>query len=68
MGILQGQSGPQRDHALLNAGAALVVAGIVGDIGEGVDRAGGAVDDGSALATLEQWRKIAPAPRTDGEA
>ena len=67
MGILQGQCGAQRDHALLNAGAALVIAGIVDDIGEGVDRAGGAVDDGSALAMLERWRKIAPAPRIDGE-
>jgi anthranilate phosphoribosyltransferase len=67
MGILQGQSGPRRDHALLNAGAALVVAGIVGDIGEGVDRAGGAVDDGSALATLERWRAMAPILQTDAE-
>ena len=51
--ILAGEPGPPRDHALLNAGAALVVADRVADLGEGVTRAGEAVDSGAAAGTLE---------------
>jgi len=54
--ILKGTSGAPRDHALMNAGAALVVAGVAGDLREGVTRAGRAIDEGDALRTLEQWR------------
>ena len=50
--ILDGERGPQRDHALLNAGAALVVYGIVGELREGVELAGKAIDDGRARAQL----------------
>jgi len=59
-GILQGERGAPRDHALLNAGAALVASGRARDLGEGVRTAERAVDDGRAMATLERWRTIAP--------
>ena len=50
--ILAGEPGPQRDHALLNAGAAVLVGGRAQDLGEGVKLAGEAVDSGAASATL----------------
>jgi anthranilate phosphoribosyltransferase len=57
--ILDGETGTPRDHALLNAGAALVVAGVVDGLAMGVERAARAVDDGSARGTLQRWRAIA---------
>lgn len=57
--ILQGQLGAARDHALLNAGAALVVAGVAKDLGDGVARAAKAIDHGAAMEKLDQWRGIA---------
>ncbi|MFQ5412861.1 MAG: anthranilate phosphoribosyltransferase [Phycisphaerae bacterium] len=56
--VLGGDAGAPRDHALLNAGAALVVAGIADDLGDGVRRAAEAIDSGAAVATLQQWRRI----------
>ena len=56
--ILDGERGPIRDHALMNAGAALVVAGVSGDLGDGVACAAEAIDDGRARETLERWRKV----------
>ena len=51
--ILVGEPGPRRDHALLNAAAALVVADQVADLPEGVARAAEVVDSGAAARTLE---------------
>lgn len=59
MGVLQKQTGPPRDHVLLNAGAALVVAGRAEDLCEGTVLAAEAIDSGAALDTLELWRSIA---------
>lgn len=56
--ILDGEKGPCRDHALLNAGAALVVAGAAGDLGEGIDLAGQAVDSGAARQRLQQLARL----------
>lgn len=54
--ILSGEDrGPKRDAAVLNAGAALYVSGIADSIGKGVAKAGEAVDDGSALRTLDAF-------------
>lgn len=54
--ILSGEDrGPKRDAAVLNAGAALYVSGIADSIGEGVAKAGVAVNDGSALRTLDAF-------------
>ncbi len=57
--VLQGESGGARDHTLMNAGAALVVAGVVDGLDDGVRRATQAIDEGGAVATLEAWRKLA---------
>lgn len=58
--IFRGASDSARDHVLLNAGAALLVAGLVEGLAEGIDRAGRAVGAGEAVDTLERWRELAP--------
>jgi anthranilate phosphoribosyltransferase len=50
--VLAGETGPLRDIALLNATAALIVAGRVGDLREGVAVAADAIDSGKAAAVL----------------
>lgn len=52
--VLSGEKNAYRDIALLNAAGALVVAGRGADIGEGIEIATRALDDGSALAILEK--------------
>jgi anthranilate phosphoribosyltransferase len=54
--ILLGEKGPKRDIALLNAAAALVVAGIAGDLRDGVERGAEAIDSGAAKKTLAALR------------
>lgn len=51
--LLQGERGAYRDAVLLNAGAALVIAGAEADIKSGVTRAAHAIDTGAALGCLE---------------
>jgi anthranilate phosphoribosyltransferase len=50
--LLEGEKGPLRDIVLLNAAAALIVAGKVGDLKSGVERAAQAVRDGGARQAL----------------
>jgi len=64
--VLRGRRGAAFDHAMMNAGAALVVAGLAWELGDGIGLAVRAVDDGAALATLQQWRAIAGRPRGAG--
>jgi anthranilate phosphoribosyltransferase len=53
--ILSGADrGPRRRHGLLNAGAALVVAGLADDLKAGLAMAAEAVDAGEAMRTLER--------------
>jgi anthranilate phosphoribosyltransferase len=53
--VLAGEDrGPRRDAVLLNAGAALFVAGQVRSIAEGWDRAGELIDTGQAGAKLKE--------------
>jgi anthranilate phosphoribosyltransferase len=54
--LLQGAHGPYRDCVLLNAAAALVVAGETTDLRIAAQRAARAIDDGAALAVLERLR------------
>jgi anthranilate phosphoribosyltransferase len=54
--ILQGETGPRRDIVLVNAGAAMVAAGLAGTIPEGVVQAVRSIDSGAAYATLEALR------------
>jgi anthranilate phosphoribosyltransferase len=51
--VLQGEGGPLRDVVLLNAAAALFIAGRVASVREGLTRAGAAIDSGDAIKTLE---------------
>jgi anthranilate phosphoribosyltransferase len=51
--ILGGEPGPRRDLAVLNAAAAIYAAGRAGDLRAGVAAAQEAIDDGSALRTLD---------------
>jgi len=53
--ILAGRDqGPRRRHALLNAGAALIVAGLADDLPSAVVRVAEAVDSGAAMQTLDR--------------
>ena len=64
--VLAGKPGPVRDVVLLNGAAALVVAGIADDLGDGVERAAEAIDDGRAAAVLEAWVRTSVAARDAG--
>ncbi len=55
--VLSGTPGPRRDVVLLNAAAALVVAGRAADLRDGVRQAGAAIDDGRAKGQLERLRE-----------
>jgi anthranilate phosphoribosyltransferase len=52
--VLSGARGPRRDVVLLNAGAALFIAGRADTVREGIAVAAAAVDSGSAMQRLEQ--------------
>jgi anthranilate phosphoribosyltransferase len=53
--ILAGEHGPQRDLALINAGAAIYAAGRAEDLRDGVGAAARAVDSGAAAEALERF-------------
>ena len=59
--VLEGGRGPTRDVVLLNAAAALLVAGRVKDLRAGVAEAGRALDDGRAGALLRRVVEISRA-------
>src|SRR6476619_4142779 len=59
--ILSGETGPRRDVVLLNAGAALEVAGFAADLAEGMATAARAIDEGDALKTLDRWVEVSNA-------
>ena len=54
--VLEGESGARRDVVLLNAGAAILVAGLAEELAEGVERARQSIDTGAARAALESLR------------
>lgn len=53
--LLMGESGAYRDAVLLNAGAALVVAGHASTIKDGIEEASEAINKGLAKALLDCW-------------
>jgi anthranilate phosphoribosyltransferase len=59
--VLAGERGAHRDIVCLNAGAALVVAGLAPDLGNGVALAGEVIDHGRAAAVLDRLRKVSHA-------
>jgi anthranilate phosphoribosyltransferase len=61
--VLDGEKGAVRDVVLLNAAAALVVAGAATDLGAGVEAASVAIDSGRAAETLERFVAVSQAAR-----
>jgi anthranilate phosphoribosyltransferase len=55
--VLSGAPGPRRDVVVLNAAAALVVAGRAGDLKQGARQAQQAIDGGAARVLLERARE-----------
>jgi anthranilate phosphoribosyltransferase len=53
-GVLAGEEGPARNVVLLNAGAALYVAGKASSVQDGIERAARAIDQGDARRVLER--------------
>jgi anthranilate phosphoribosyltransferase len=57
--IFKGEdTGPRRDIVLLNASAALVAAGLAGNLNEGLDLARRAIRDGAVMTTLTKLRSL----------
>jgi anthranilate phosphoribosyltransferase len=57
--VLDGQRGPARDVVVLNAAAALLLAGRARDLREGAALAGRALDEGRAAAVLDKVLEVA---------
>src|SRR5215210_737272 len=53
--VLSGKAGTERSLAVLNAGAAIYVAGRADSLAEGVRAAEVAIDDGAAASVVERW-------------
>ena len=53
MDVLNGKKGAPRDIVLLNAGAAIYVAGITATLAAGIEKAAQMIDDGVALSKLD---------------
>jgi anthranilate phosphoribosyltransferase len=64
--VLRNEASAYRDIALLNAGAALVVAGKAGDVGEGLTLAKASLASGAALNALEVLVKTSQAGQANG--
>jgi len=61
LGLLRGVPGAYRDTVLLNAAAALIVAGRAADLRDGVTQGTRAIDTGAALNALETMRRVTTA-------
>ena len=61
LGLLRGVTGAYRDTVLLNAAAALIVAGRAAGLRDGAAQAARAIDSGAALNALETMRRITSA-------
>lgn len=55
--ILKGEQGPKRNAVLMNAGAALYIAGKSDSLAGGIKLAGELIDSGKALAVLEKFKE-----------
>lgn len=58
LGVLEGKPGAPRDAVLANAAAALLVAGLVPTLRDGVARGARVLDSGAALAHFERFVRI----------
>jgi anthranilate phosphoribosyltransferase len=61
--VLAGEKGPRRDLAVLNAAAALMVAGIADDLGAGIETATASIDTGAAERALGGLVRVSCAAR-----
>ena len=66
--LLAGAAGPYRDIVLLNAAAALVVAGRAEDLKSGAELAAAVIDNGRAAAALAELVRVSHAPIEDEDA
>jgi anthranilate phosphoribosyltransferase len=60
LAVLEGKQGPHRDVVLLNAAAALAVAGTVPDLRAGLQMAALVIDSGAALEKLRRLQRFTP--------
>ncbi|MBI5866649.1 MAG: anthranilate phosphoribosyltransferase [Planctomycetes bacterium] len=60
--VLSGEKGPPRNIVVLNAAAAIYVAGRAADIREGIERASDAIDTGAAMNALQSLIDASRAP------
>jgi len=65
--VLEGEKNAYRDICLLNSGAALVVAGRVKTLKDGMKLAAESLDHGHALATLNQLIEVSNRGATTGD-
>ena len=63
--ILGGEQGPKRNAVLMNAGAALYIAGKAETLRAGVALAGELIDSGRALETLEKLIEVSNRPEAE---
>jgi anthranilate phosphoribosyltransferase len=63
--ILGGAAGPRRDFVVLNAGAALVVAGMAADHAAGIELAGSLLSSGAAGAKLDDLIRLSAEAAAD---
>ncbi|MDJ0771580.1 MAG: anthranilate phosphoribosyltransferase [Ilumatobacter sp.] len=56
--VLAGEHGAHRDIVVLNAGAGLVVGGLVDSLADGLDRAAATIDSGAAASTLDRFVSV----------
>jgi len=54
LSVLENQAGPARDIVMMNAGAAIYVAGVADSFAQGVEKAQHAIESGAALKKLNQ--------------
>lgn len=63
--MLGAERGPHRDVVLLNAAAALVVAGKAPDLRAGIDIGEASIDSGAAAAALDKLVAVSQAAAAD---
>lgn len=63
--VFSGALGPARDIVILNAGAAIYVAGLVSNLGEGIEQARQAIDSGMAMQRLESLARLTQSLRAE---
>lgn len=56
--MLAGEKGPVRDIVMFNAASAMFIAGLVGDLRDGLDRAAASIDSGAAADVLAQVARV----------